>query len=163
MFDLWKAEWEKQTGLELEQVEYKSMYLRDVNSYIAVDTKGKTERKGAYWWSDNWKDYDAGPGHWHTDLSMMVVPKVAEAVMLHGGNPEWYLRTMTDPFDFMMRQKIIGAQKGFIGGQETQKTVRYYVSTKGSEFKVIRPAPGPVGQYKRKPKLTDKFFNEERR
>lgn len=160
MFDLWKAEWEKQTGLELEQVEYKSMHIRDVNNYISVDTKGKTKRKGAYWWSNDWKDYDAGPGHWHTDLSMMVVPKVAEAVMLHGVNPEWYLRTMTDPFDFMMRQKIIGAQKGFIGGQETQKTVRYYVSTKGSEFKVIRPAPGPVGQYKRKPKLTDKFFNE---
>ena len=160
MFDLWKADWEKHTGLELEQVEYKSMYLRDCNNYIAVDTKGKTKRKGAYWWSNNWKDYDAGPGHWHTDLSMMVVPKVAEAVMLHGVNAEWYLRTMTDPFDFMMRQKIKGEQKGFIGGQETQKTVRYYVSKAGSDFKVIRPAAGPVGQFKRKNKLTDKFFDE---
>ena len=160
MFDLWKAEWEQQTGYELEQVEYKSMHIADVNNYIAVDMKGNTKRKGRYWWSNDWKDYDAGPGMWHTDQSMMVVPKVAEAVMLHGVNPEWYLRTMTDPFDFMMRQKIKGEQKGFIGGQETQKTVRYYVSKAGSEFKVVRPAVGPVGQFKRKSKLTDKFFNE---
>lgn len=158
MFDLWKAEWEKQTGLELEQVEYKSMFIQNVNSYIAIDTKGKTKRKGCYWYANDWAEYGDGPGHWHTDLSMMVVPKVAEAVMLHGVNPEWYLRTMTDPFDFMMRQKIKGEQKGFIGGQETQKTVRYYVSKAGQPFTVVRPSPGPVGQYKRKSKLTDKFF-----
>lgn len=158
MFDIWKTEWERQTGYELEQVEYKSMHISDVNNYLAVDMKDKVKRKGRYWWSNDWKDYDAGPGMWHTDQSMMVVPKVAEAVMLHGVNPEWYLRTMTDPFDFMMRQKIKGEQKGFIGGQETQKTVRYYVSKAGQPFTVVRPSPGPVGQYKRKSKLTDKFF-----
>lgn len=160
MFDMWKSEWEAQTGLELEQVEYSAMYIRDVNNYLSVDTKGKIKRKGAYWFAESWKDYDSGAGMWHTDQSMTVVPKVAEAVMLHGVNPEWYIRTMTDPFDFMLRQKIKGGQKGFIGDQETQKTVRYYVSTRGSGFKVIRPAPGPVGQFKRKPKVTDKLFNE---
>ena len=159
MFDMWKTDWERQTGYELEQVEYKSMHIRDVNNYIGVYTDGKVKRKGCYWFAESWKDYDAGPGMWHTDQSMMVVAKVAEAVMLHGVNPEWYLRTMTDPFDFMMRQKIKGEQKGFIGGIETQKTVRYYVSKAGEQFRVVRPAPGPIGQYKRKNKLTDKFFD----
>lgn len=36
MFDLLKAAWEKDTGLELEQVEYAAMFVRDVNSYFAV-------------------------------------------------------------------------------------------------------------------------------
>ena len=160
LFEVWKKEWEHQTGLELEQAEYKSMHIANVSNYIAVDTKGKIKRKGLYWYATDWKEYDEGPGHWHKDLSQLVVPKVAEAVMLHGVNAEWYLRTMTDPFDFMLRQKIKGEQKGFIGGVETQKTVRYYVSKAGSDFKVIRPAAGPVGQYKRKNKLTDKFFDE---
>lgn len=161
LFDVWKAEWEKMTGLELEQVEYSAMYIKDCNNYLAVYHEDKKiKRKGAYWFAESWKDYDSGAGMWHTDQSMVVVPKVAEAVMLHGVNAEWYIRTMKDPFDFMLRQKIKGEQKGFIGGKETQKTVRYYVSKAGSEFKVVRPAAGPVGQFKRKNKLTDKFFNE---
>ena len=46
MFHAWKSEWEKLTGLDLEEVEYKSMFIKDVNNYIAVDTKGKVKRKG---------------------------------------------------------------------------------------------------------------------
>lgn len=36
LFDCYKKSWEKETGLELEQVEYSAMYIRDVNSYIGV-------------------------------------------------------------------------------------------------------------------------------
>lgn len=160
MFDMWKKEWEAHTSLELEQVEYKSMHIQNVNNYIAVDMKDKVKRKGTYWYAKEWKDYDEAAGNWHKDLSMMVVPKVAEAVMLYGVNPEWYIRTMVDPFDFMLRQKIKGAQKGYVGDKETQKTMRYYVSKAGEPFKVVRPAPGPVGQFKRKPKVSEKLFNE---
>lgn len=158
MFDMWKKEWERITGYELEQVEYKAMFIRDVNNYLAQKTDGSVKRKGAYWFADSWKDYDEGAGHWHTDNSMTVVPKVAEAVMLYGIDPAWYIRTMSDPFDFMIRLKVIGGQKGYIGETETQKTLRYYVSKAGQPCRVIRPAAGIVGQYKRKNKLTDKFF-----
>ena len=88
MFYAWKSEWEKLTGLDLEEVEYKSMFIKDVNNYIAVDTKGKVKRKGCYWWSDDFKDYGVGPGVWHTDLSEKVVAKVAEATILYDMNPE---------------------------------------------------------------------------
>ena len=30
------AEWEKITGLQMEGIRYKKMFIRDVNSYIAV-------------------------------------------------------------------------------------------------------------------------------
>lgn len=160
MFEMWKTNWEQSTGYELEQVEYQSMFIRDVNSYLSVKTDGKIKRKGCYWYAESWKDYDEGAGHWHTDNSSLIVAKVAEQVMLHGYNPEFLLRNAADPFDFMIRLKVIGEQKGYLGDKEIQKTFRYYVSTKGEELKVVRPASGPVGEYKRKNKLTDKFYSD---
>lgn len=42
------AWWEKATGLQMESTYYRSLHMRDVNSYIAVGTDGKIKRKGAY-------------------------------------------------------------------------------------------------------------------
>lgn len=40
--------WEKDTNFETEETQYKAVYSRDVNNYIAVKMDGKTKRKGAY-------------------------------------------------------------------------------------------------------------------
>ena len=40
--------WEKQTGLEMEETLYRSIYSRDVNNYIAITTDGKVKRKGVF-------------------------------------------------------------------------------------------------------------------
>lgn len=159
MFDLLKEAWQKDTGLELEQVEYSAMFVRDVNNYLAVKKDGSLKRIGAYWYPDSWEDYDAAAGKWHTDVSMLVVPKVAVQSMLTGIDPEFLLRLHNDPFDFMLRQKVQGQQKCYIGDKETQRTVRYYVSKLGEPMKVIRPAPGPIGWFKRKPKTPDAVYN----
>lgn len=119
----------------------------------------KVKRKGCYWWSDDFKDYDQAAGTWHTDLSEKVVAKVAEATMLYGVNPEWYIRTLTNPYDFVIRQKIKGGQEGYIGKNKAQGTTRYFVSNYGSEFKIIRPPKGPVGAFKRKNGITDALYN----
>jgi hypothetical protein len=42
------AAWEQRTGLETEETEYRALYSRDVNNYIAVKMDGKTKTKGAY-------------------------------------------------------------------------------------------------------------------
>lgn len=42
------AGWERVTSLETEETEYRGLYSRDVNSYIAVTLDGKTKTKGAY-------------------------------------------------------------------------------------------------------------------
>jgi hypothetical protein len=42
------SQWEKETGLEMEYVEYKSIHIRDVNNYFAVKAEGGVKRKGAY-------------------------------------------------------------------------------------------------------------------
>lgn len=40
--------WEQRTGLEMEATDYKSIHFRDVNNYVAIDTKGKAKRKGVF-------------------------------------------------------------------------------------------------------------------
>jgi hypothetical protein len=42
------AEWQKRTGLEMETVEYRAIYSRDVNNYFAVKANGEVKRKGEY-------------------------------------------------------------------------------------------------------------------
>jgi DNA polymerase elongation subunit (family B) len=40
--------WEKETNLTLEYVEYSKMWIRDVNNYGALSTKGKIKNKGCF-------------------------------------------------------------------------------------------------------------------
>jgi DNA polymerase elongation subunit (family B) len=42
------AAWQKRTGFDMEDTEYKAIYSRDVNNYIAIKTDGKVKTKGAY-------------------------------------------------------------------------------------------------------------------
>ena len=42
------AEWERKTGFETDEAEYKALYSRDVNNYIAIKPDGKAKLKGAY-------------------------------------------------------------------------------------------------------------------
>lgn len=44
-------EWERDTGLEMEGNDYVATFSRDVNSYIAIDSKYKAKRKG--WYKEN--------------------------------------------------------------------------------------------------------------
>ena len=40
--------WEKATGFETEETQYKALYSRDVNNYIAIKSKGGYKGKGAF-------------------------------------------------------------------------------------------------------------------
>lgn len=46
--DLCISEWERTTGLAMEASYIKSMYCRDVNSYVAFGMDGSVQRKGAF-------------------------------------------------------------------------------------------------------------------
>lgn len=41
-------EWQRRTGLEMENSDWAALYSRDVNSYFAVTSDGKVKRKGEY-------------------------------------------------------------------------------------------------------------------
>ena len=80
MVDMVRAAWQERTGLNLEEVVYRAMMIRDVNNYIAVYEDGGTKRKGAYEWKVGW----------HQNAGGLVIPKVAEKVLVEG---------RTDPTD----------------------------------------------------------------
>ena len=128
-------EWEKKVGLQLEFVDYSAMYIRDVNSYIGVYTNGKLKSKGAY----EYKDLPH-----HKDQSMLVVPMVAEKVMVEGKDAEELVRNHDDKWDFMKRCKIPKSSKliayDALGEVQLPNVTRYYVSNSGMNFKKVMPA-----------------------
>ena len=74
LVDLARMAWQERTGLNLEEAIYKAMMIRDVNNYIAIYEDGGTKRKGAYEWKVGW----------HQNAGGLVIPKVAEKVLVEG-------------------------------------------------------------------------------
>lgn len=154
-FQLWCNEWEAQTGLKLEEVNYSKMFIRDVNNYIAVKTNGSVKRKGAYWYPITDQDYE---GVWNKDFSNITAPKIAEQVMLNGWQIKDIIKLNHNPFDFMMRYKTSKGSKLMLNGFETQKTLRYYVSHAGGQLKKFYDPKGAIGDYKRKNGIPDEYY-----
>jgi len=125
--------WEMESHLSLEKVEYKRMWIADVNSYVAEKTDGTVKRKGRY-------EYDIG---WHQNASALVVPKVAEKVLLEGADVRETVTEWCDWDDFYMRAKVPRSSHlllrypGFDVPMEN--TQRYYVSVGGGELVKVMP------------------------
>jgi len=133
------SHWESLTGLELEQVQYAKMCIRDVNNYLAVGTDGKVKRKGAY-------DYKVG---WHQNHSALVIPKAAEAALVDGQDIEDFILNHEDDYDFFLRTKVprnscllLEDDLG-IDSEQIQNVSRYFVAREGGKLiKVMPPLKG---------------------
>lgn len=157
LFKMWCGIWEEMTMLDLEEVRYTRMWIRDVNNYFAETEDGKLKSKGAYSYPRCEKDYD---GWWNKDYSNLASKIAAEKVMTDNWPVETAIRLITNPYDFMLRYKATGKSKLYIGEEKQLKTVRYYVSKSGGAMKKVAPPKGEVGQFKRKTKLKDEYFNK---
>jgi len=161
-----EKEWEALTLLVLEDVEYNRMFVRDVNSYIAEDMDGNLKEKGAYWAPDplNWHESisNAQPPAWHKNLSNPVSIRAAIAHMVHGVDIETFIRSCTNPFDFMNQKKINRKDKLMWGDTQIQRNTRYYISTDGQDLiKVAEPKlpPGAIlGAPKRAQKVSERDY-----
>ena len=113
--------WETYTGLQLENVRYKMMFIRDVNNYLAVYESGKVKRKGAY-------EYSLG---WHQNAGGLVIPKVAEKVLVEGAPIRETVENWPELMDFMLRTKV--PRSGYLqwGEEQVQNISRYYVAKGG--------------------------------
>lgn len=135
------AAWEHETRLELEDVEYSSMLIRDVNNYIAVDAAGKVKkRKGAYQWKTDKPTNLSESLVWHQDWSALVVPMAAEMQMVHGRNIREFIHDHDDAFDFMLKAKAPG--KGHLeldDGRRLQKVTRYHIARHGPGMRAVHP------------------------
>lgn len=153
------AEWEKITGLELEEARYSAMYIRDVNNYIAIGVDGSKKLKGAYWTPDTarWCESigEQQPPAWHKNFSNPVSVRAAVANMTEGADIETYIKTCFNPYDFCCSVKATGNSKLKWGDTFVQKNTRYYVSKKGAFLSKIMPPAGPIGTYKKAAGVTD--------
>lgn len=156
-------QWEAYTCLVLEDVNYRRMWIRDVNNYIAEDMGGKLKQKGAYWHPDplnyNESINEAQPSAWHKDLSNLVSIRAAVAYMVHGIPIDQFIRAHTDPFDFMCRVKVGKETKLMLGSRELQKTTRYYIARNGETMLKIAPPTGRPGAFKKANKITDAEYH----
>ncbi len=160
-FDLWCNEWECITGLKLEHVPYKRMWISDVNNYLAEGMDGKIKRKGKYWYPIKDEDYQGSSGsNWNKDFSNLSTQKIAECCMVKGYQPADALRLISSSFDLMLRYKTPAGAKVFIGDREQQRTVRYYVSVNGEKAKKVSIPKYEIGTWKRRNSLKDDYFNK---
>jgi hypothetical protein len=154
-------EWEKITQLQLEHDEYQKLILADVNNYIALH-KYKEVSKEEY---DNLstnphrilniedgKYYHAPvkcKGRFefedlalHKNKSHLVVRKALYHYFLNNVEPEEYLKSNKNIYDYCAGVKIKGnwefiehkVKEGIASKEALQKTLRYYISTNGSKI-----------------------------
>jgi hypothetical protein len=140
-------QWERETGLQLEKARYARMWVRDVNNYLAETTDKRLKRKGAY----------LTDRAWHQDPSALVVPKLAEAALVHGADVESAAWCHADPFDFMHRGRAQGGDVHRLGTHDMPRTFRYFLARDGEPLTVRRPPPAgkAQGDYKKKAGVTD--------
>ena len=120
--------WERLTGLELEEAIYRSMMIRDVNNYIAQYESGKVKRKGAYEWKVVENDGTLG---WHQNRGGLVIPKVAEKVLVEGAPIRKTVENWPKMMDFMLRTKVPRSSYLQWGDEQVQNISRYYIAKGG--------------------------------
>lgn len=116
-----RTHWEMKTGLTLEDVTYKAMFIRDVNNYVAVKEDGSVKRKGAYEYVTSW----------HQNAGGLVIPKVAEKVLVEGAPIRKTVENWPDRMDFMLRTKVPRSSYLQWGEQQVQNITRYYIAKGG--------------------------------
>ena len=128
------TDWEKLTGLVLEESNYSEMHIRDVNNYIAKFTDGSVKLKGAY-------DYNVD---YHQNHSALIVRKAVESHIINGDDITDFIMNHDNVFDFYLATKVPKSSRliARVAGVDkpAQNTCRYYVSTGGAELIKVMPA-----------------------
>jgi hypothetical protein len=157
--------WEQITKLELEEALYDRMMVRDVNSYMAVYESGKVKRIGAYAYERADENPATREVPYHKDPSALIVPKAAEAALVHGKDIEQFIRDHKDPYDFMLRAKVPRSNNLVMRWSEWDveltlpSILRYFVSTNGGSLTKVAPPTGKTGTWKRKSGISDEQYN----
>lgn len=157
-------DWEQITQLQLEHDLYEKIMLRDVNNYIALTTTKevdketyddiksenphyvfKEENNRYYYASTKCKGaFEFHDLALHKNKSYLIIRKAIYNYFIHGKDPETYIKSEQNIFDFCAGKKIKGSWEfvehyvndGAVKQHKLQKTIRYYISKKGS--KVIK-------------------------
>lgn len=126
-------EWEKITKLNLEHDQYSTIYLGDVNNYIAQYVNGKTKCKGRFEFENL---------ALHKNKSMLIIPKAIYNYFIKGIAPEETIMNNNNIFDYCAGVKSKSDwvfeetinDKGNIYRKTLSKVVRYYMSNEGNRI-----------------------------
>ncbi len=143
--------WERQFGKTLEEVQYKAMYIRDVNSYFAVPLDGsKLKFKGAY--VPDLKS-DSVPDPYSKDYSNQISVLACIDYFINGSDPLTYIKDCQDIRRFSLKERcnrgdtfILNSFNGTdIIKTDVGRTVRFYVA-KSFKRLVKKYGKGTVSQ-----------------
>lgn len=134
------SRWEKVTGLVMEDSHYTSMYVADVNNYIACYTDGKVKYKGRY---EFLPFINQELGAMHKNHSATVIQMAVAHNVVDGGDAISFIMNHDNPFDFMLRAKVPRSSRLVlvINGEDIlqQNICRYYPSMSGGGLVKIMP------------------------
>lgn len=129
--------WQDFTKLELEEIIYEKLWIRDVNNYVALKEDGEAKKIGAY-------KYDLA---WNQNHSSLVVQKAVEEYLVKGISIEEFIHNHRNKYDFLLNfkatknidlvfEKVYSLQKTYV---PLSNTIRYFISKNGSPLKKILP------------------------
>jgi hypothetical protein len=132
--------WEKETKLVLEFVNYEKIWCRDINNYGCITFNGKIKNKGCF-------EVDkvvGGEPAYHKDNSFRIVPLALQEYFVNDIPVEETIYKHDNIYDFCGRQNFksdsIGEihkieylnNKPILFIEKQQKNLRYYVSNDGN-------------------------------
>lgn len=128
-YDICK-QWENETKLILEFVDYKKMWIRDINNYGAMDINGKIKNKGCF---EVNKMIGSEPAY-HKDNSFKIVPIALQEFFVNNIDVETTIKNHKNIYDFCGRVKSKHDSWYEMNNIKQQKNVRYYVSKDGGKL-----------------------------
>jgi hypothetical protein len=110
------AGWMLLTGLNLEEAQYRALYSRDVNAYVAIKADGHAKLKGPY-----------APVSLSKNPQAEVCVRAAIEYLKHGTPVDRTIRTEDNIARFLILRKVQGGALDQMG-LDCGKTVRWYYS-----------------------------------
>lgn len=115
-------QWENDTNFKTEETQYKAVYSRDVNNYIAVKTDGKCKTKGAY--SNPWNDPKTAIFRFHKNPQNTICIEAVVDLITTGKNIKQTITECTKIEKFISVRDVKG---GAVKNQtELGKVIRWY-------------------------------------
>ena len=139
-------QWERETGFNLECVEYASLYNQSVNTYIAVKPDGSAKLKGAI--ANPWRAKDKR-GMLMKNPQATIVSDAVVDFITKGVPIEETIRGCNDIRGFVTVVNVQGG--GTWRGDYLGKVVRYIWGIDGEEILYKKPDPR-TGNFKKVPK-----------
>lgn len=134
-FEALVVQWEKETGFKTEETEYKALYARDVNNYIAVKTDGKTKVKGVY------AERGSALNSVLSKNPESLICSDAAIALLTKGTP--IVDTISKCRDIRRFVTVRTVQGGAVkDGQYIGKAVRWYYSNDGNTSEMVYAKSG---------------------